>query len=86
MADEAYTLPPAAAPPNHGHTKAAWVLTAGVIAGALVLGVGLAIASPTLWITGIVVAAGSALASLSMRARGLGQPVTGTRRRDWYAD
>lgn len=86
MADEAYTLPPAAAPTNHGHTTAAWVLVVGVIAGALILGVGLAIANPTLWITGIIVIAGSVLASLGLRARGHGQPLTAARRGDWYTE
>lgn len=86
MTDESYTLPPAAAPTNHGHTRASWTLVTGVLLGALVIGVGLAVGEPAVWLTGIVITAGSLLASWVMRLRGLGQPMGERARRDWYAD
>ncbi|NLI17618.1 MAG: hypothetical protein GX427_02225 [Actinomycetales bacterium] len=86
MADEAYTLPPSAAPANHGHTRASWTLVVGVLLGALVIGVGLAIGNPPLWITGLAVVVGALIASMVMRSRGLGQPLPDSTRRDWYAD
>jgi hypothetical protein len=86
MTDESYTLPPAAAPTNHGHTRASWTLVAGVLLGALVIGVGLAVGEPAVWLTGIVITVGSLLASWVMRLRGFGQPMGERARRDWYAD
>lgn len=85
MTNESYTLPPAAAPTNHGHTKASWTLVVGAILGALIIGIGLATGQVPVWAAGIVITAGALLASWVMRLRGLGQPVSERTRRDWYA-
>jgi len=86
MTDEGYTLPPAAAPRNHGHTTAAWALVAGVVLGTLVLGIGIALGHTTLAVIGGAIVAASLLLSLAMRSKGLGQPLGEKKPRDWYAD
>lgn len=85
MTNESYTLTPAAAPTNHGHTRASWMLLVGTVLGALVIGIGLAVGKVPVWVAGIVIVAGSMLAAWVMRRRGFGQPVGERVRRDWYA-
>ena len=56
---EAVHLPPSAAPRNHGRTVAAWTTTLIVVVGAVVAGLGVALAEPWLaWVGGGVVLAG----------------------------
>lgn len=78
-----YTLPREAAPKNHGNTKAAWVLTLGVLLGATVAGIGLAIGHLALQLTGAVVVVAALAVSYGMRLNGMGQPVP-ERSKDWY--
>jgi len=78
-----YTLPLEAAPKNHGNTKAAWVLTLGVLLGATVLGVGMAIAHIALQFTGLALIVAALAVSYGMRLNGMGQPVP-QRTEDWY--
>lgn len=71
---EAVHLPPAAAPRNHGRTVAAWTTTLIVVVGAVVAGLGVALAEPWLaWVGGGVVLAGLIVGKV-LQVMGLGQP------------
>lgn len=75
---EAVHLPPTAPPRNHGRTVAAWTTTFIVLVGAVVAGVGVAVALPWLaWAGGGVIVAGVVVGKV-LQVMGLGQ--TGTAR------
>lgn len=66
---------PARAPfHNEGKTPAGWLLALGLMLGALLVGVGIIVDVQWLWIAGIAVCAITLIASVAMRAAGLGQP------------
>ena len=81
-----YTLPPKATPTNHGHTAASWILVLGVLAGALIAGVGMAIPANNVVVVGIVLMAASAAASFVARRLGHGQELAERRTADWYSE
>lgn len=85
MTHEDITPPPSAAPANHGRTRSAWVLTATVIIGAVITGVGMVAENQGLTVAGIVVIVGGAIASWILRERGHGQPVA-ARPENWYEE
>ena len=67
-------MPPSAAPRNHGRTVAAWTTTLIVVVGAVVAGLGVALAEPWLaWVGGGVVLAGLIVGKV-LQMMGLGQP------------
>ncbi len=67
-----YAVPPAS-PLNHGKTPAAWVMMAGVVAGAIVATIGFTFSILPLLIVGIVVMVLTVILSAVLRAMGLGQ-------------
>lgn len=81
-----YTLPPRATPTNHGHTTASWILTLGVLAGALIAGIGMVIIANNVVIVGIVVMIAAAIGSFAARALGHGQVVPERSDADWYSE
>lgn len=81
-----YTLPPQATPTNHGHTAASWILVLGVLAGAVIAGVGMALAANNVVIVGLVVMILAAVASAGARMLGHGQELTQRRHADWYSE
>lgn len=80
-----YTLPPKATPTNHGHTAASWIMTLGVIAGALIAGVGMVILANNVVIVGLVVMVGAVVASIAARLLGHGQELEERASGDWYS-
>lgn len=67
-----YTVPPAP-PHNEGNTVAAWVLTALVVLGAIVVGVGMAMGQSTVIIAGIVGIGLGLILGLVLSLLGFGQ-------------
>ena len=67
-------LPPSAPPTNHGHTVAAWFTMIGIIVGAVVAGVAVAIATVWLFWVGMGIVALALLGGLVLRNMGYGQP------------
>jgi hypothetical protein len=70
-------LPPAIPPANHGHTVAAWTAMIGVMVGALVAAVGVAIANAMIFWVGMGVVLVACVAGLVLRNMGYGQPRPG---------
>ena len=71
---EPQDLPDPAAP-NHGMTPAAWVLNSGLVAGAIVVGVGMMLERTVVTWVGVAVCVASLIAGGVMRALGYGQPL-----------
>lgn len=67
-----YTVPPPA-PTNHGATLAAWVLMVGVIAGSVIVALGIVLGMMAVVIAGVVVIAATLVGSFALRAAGFGQ-------------
>ncbi|MDF2846612.1 MAG: hypothetical protein K0R97_594 [Oerskovia sp.] len=70
-------LPPSAPPTNHGHTVAAWFTMIGIIVGAVVAGVAVAMAQVWLFWVGMVVVALALVGGGVLRNMGYGQPKPG---------
>lgn len=73
--DPAEIMPASAAAANHGRTIAGWALFWIVIAGAIIIAIGLSFGPNSLIVPGIVVVAVGIIASAVLRALGYGQPV-----------
>ena len=58
---------------SHGHSVAAWTGTIVVLVGTALIALGLVFALPILWIGGIVVVAGGALAWVVLEKTGYGE-------------
>jgi hypothetical protein len=59
---------------NHGRTRAAWVTNGGIVLGALILSIGVAVPSyPLVWAGSAVIVA-SLITGLVMKFLGHGQP------------
>lgn len=82
---ETYTMPPSAAPTNHGHTAASWALTLIVLAGVVITAVGIVLAQSAIWIAGLVTIAVGLVAGAVLRGLGHGQPVGAKKPREWYS-
>lgn len=76
MREVAY-LPPAAPPRNHGHTLAAWVTVVLVLIGGVVMAVGVLVAQPWLFWTGLGVAVVGLVLGRVLKMLGFGQPGAG---------
>ena len=66
---------PEVAPHNHGKTTAAWVTNVGLVVAAVLLSLGVAIASMPFVYVGLGVAVVSLGAGAALRALGHGQPL-----------
>ncbi len=70
-------LPPAVPPANHGHTVAAWTAMIGVMVGALVASIGVAVPNAVVFWVGMGVVLLACVAGLVLRNMGYGQPRPG---------
>jgi len=61
--------------PNHGKTRAAWVLNVGVVIAFILAGVGMMIGATWLIWVGVAVAVVSLASGAALRALGHGQPL-----------
>jgi hypothetical protein len=61
--------------PNHGMTRAAWVLNTGLVVSSVVIGVGIMFDRPVLTWIGVSLAVLSLIAGGILRALGHGQPL-----------
>lgn len=86
MNEETYNMPLAAAPTNHGRTRAAWTLFALVVVGVLIAGAGAITLRMPVIVAGLVVVGAGMLASFALRVLGKGQPRQVQPARDWYGD
>jgi hypothetical protein len=66
---------PEPASPNHGMTRAAWVLNSAVVVAAIVIGVGIAFDRQVLTWIGVSIGVLGLVAGGVMRALGHGQPL-----------
>ncbi len=70
---EIVQVPLSAPPANHGHTLAAWLAMAGVMVGAAIAGLGVAVEQTWLFIAGLFVVFASLVAGYVLRNMGYGQ-------------
>jgi len=61
--------------PNHGMTRAAWVLNVGIVIAFVTAGVGMMIGAMWLIWVGIAIAVVSLASGAALRALGYGQPL-----------
>lgn len=80
---QTYAVPPAA-PQNHGKTVAAWVMFLGVVAGSVVVALGLVLAQMMLVWVGSAVILLTIAASVGLKLAGHGQ--TSVERREAAAE
>lgn len=85
MTQETYTMPPNAAPANHGHTAASWALTLIVLAGFVIGAIGLAAGKTPVLIAGGVTIVLGVIVGAVLRGLGHGQPVREKPHREWYS-
>lgn len=74
MSAERMNLPRATPPTNHGHTVAAWVTVAVVLAGAVLATVAVVFTAWTWFWVGVGLFVVAAVTGLVLRGVGLGQP------------
>ncbi len=70
-------LPPAVPPSNHGHTVAAWTAMIGIMLGALVASIGVAVAQAVIFWVGMGVVLVACILGLVLRNMGYGQAKPG---------
>ncbi|PJI85472.1 HGxxPAAW family protein [Luteimicrobium subarcticum] len=67
-------LPPASPRANEGHTLAAWFAMIGVMVGVLLVGIGMVVVTPVVWVAGVVVVLVGLVGGWFLRKAGHGQP------------